>query len=67
MCSDTEWERFTRRVQELVDDRQLREFVAEATERIEALIGELKGCGCASDDPDWARGRGRRSRTEWVA
>ncbi len=67
MCSYQEWDRFTRRVQEAVDEGQLREFVANAAARIEALVDELKGCGCATENADWVRGRGRRSRTDWIA
>jgi hypothetical protein len=67
MCSYQEWERFTHRVQEAVDEGQLREFVADAAARIEALVNELKGCGCPAHNADWVGGRGRRSRTEWVA
>jgi hypothetical protein len=67
MCSYQEWERVARRVQEAVDEGQVREFVADAAARIEALIDELKSWACAPEDADWVRGRGRRSRTEWVA
>jgi len=67
MCSHEEWERFTRRVQGAVDEGELREFVADAVARIEALVEELKSRACAPEDADWACGRGRRSRTEWVA
>ena len=65
MCGYQEWERFTRRVQESVDEGQLREFVADAAARIEALVNELMGCGCPGENADWVGGRGRRSRTEW--
>ena len=37
MCSYQEWERVTRRVQEAVDEGQLREFVADAAARVEAF------------------------------
>jgi hypothetical protein len=67
MCSYEEWERLARRVQEAVDEGQVREFVADAAARVEALVDELKGWACAREDADWVRGRGRRSRPEWVA
>jgi hypothetical protein len=67
MCSYEEWERFTRRIQEAVDEGQLREFVADAAGRVEALVDELKDWACAPEDADWACARGRRSRPEWVA
>ena len=53
MCSYQEWERVARHVREAVDEGQAWEFVAEATARIEALVDELKGCGCAIDNADW--------------
>jgi len=67
MCSHQEWERLARRVHEAVDDRRVREFVADAAACIEALADELKGRGCAREDAHWARARGRRPRTEWIA
>ena len=67
MCSYQEWERVTRRVQEAVDEGQLREFVADAAARVEAFLADLKSWGCASEDAGWVRERGRRSGTEWVA
>ena len=67
MCSHQEWESLRRRFQQAVDEGQLREFVADATARIEAFVDELKSRACAPEDADWVCGRGRRSRTEWVA
>ena len=66
MCSYQEWERVARHVREAVDEGQVREFVADAVAGIEALVDELKGCGCTTENAEWARGPGRRSRTEWV-
>jgi hypothetical protein len=66
MCSHQEWERFTRRFEETIGEGQVREFVADAAARIEALVEELKRRACAPEDADWACGRGRRSRTQWV-
>ena len=67
MCTYQEWERVTRRVQEAVDEGQLREFLADAAARAEAIVDDLKRRACTQEDPRWIRGRGRRSRTEWVA
>jgi hypothetical protein len=67
MCSYQEWERFTRRIQQAVDEDELREFVADAAARIEAFAEELKSRARAPAGADWARGCGRRSRNEWVA
>jgi hypothetical protein len=67
MCSHQEWESLRRRFREAVDEGELREFVADAVTRIEAFAEELRSRGCAREDDHWARGCGRRSRTEWVA
>ena len=67
MCSYQEWERLARRVNQAVDEGQLREFVADAAARIESLVDELNSRACAPEDADGVRRRGRRSRTEWVA
>jgi hypothetical protein len=67
MCGYKEWERLTRRVQQTVDEGQLREFVADAATRMEALADELRSWACAPKESDWVRGCGQRSRTEWVA
>jgi hypothetical protein len=65
MCSYQEWERLTSRLQEAVDDGRLREFLADAAARVEALVDELKGRACAPEDADWVGSR--HSGTEWVA
>ena len=67
MCSYQEWERLTRRFRAAVDEDRLREFVADAAACVEAFVDELKSQACAPEDAEWVRGRGRRSRTEWVA
>ena len=67
MCSYQEWERLARRVNQAVDQGQLREFVAEAVACVESLVDELRSRACAPEDADGVRRRGRRSRTEWVA
>jgi len=66
MCSCQEWERLRRHVQEAVNERQLREFLADAAARVEAFVDDLKVQACAPEDANWARGRRRRSATEWV-
>ena len=45
MCSYQEWERRIRRVQEAVDEGQLREFLADAAARVEAFQDEGKAGG----------------------
>ena len=67
MCSHQEWESLRRRFQEAVDEDELREFVADAAARVEAFIEDLKRRACAPENADWACGRGRWSRAEWVA
>jgi hypothetical protein len=67
MCSHQEWESFRRRFQEAVDEGELRLLAADAVARFEAFVDELKRRACVPEDPDWVRGSGRRSRTEWVA
>jgi hypothetical protein len=67
MCSYEEWERLARVVHERVDEHQVREFVAGAAARVEALVDELECWACSSQDADRIRGRARRSRREWVA
>jgi hypothetical protein len=67
MCNHEEWQNVRRRVEQAVDENQLRELVEDAAARVEALMDQLKRSGCWSQDAEWVRGRGRRSRTEWVA
>lgn len=67
MCSYPQCERLASRAQEAVDEGQVREFVADVAARIDAFVEELKSHACAPGDADWIRGRGRRSRTDWVA
>jgi hypothetical protein len=66
MCSHAEWEHLARRVEESIDEGHLRDFVSDAAARLQALIDEIMSCGCAPENAEWVRGRGRRSRTEWV-
>ncbi len=67
MCSSKEWERVARRVHERVDEDQVREFVAGAAARVEALIDELGCWACQPEGTNWVRGRGRRTWREWIA
>lgn len=67
MCSHQEWERLARRFAAAIDEDRVREFVADAVTWVEALVEELNGRSCAPENPDWASGRGRRSRPDWVA
>jgi len=67
MCSHQDWDDLRRRFQEVIDEGELREFVADAMTRVESFVEELKSRGCVPEDADWVRGRGRRSPTEWVA
>jgi len=66
MCSYAEWERLVRRVEETVGEGHVRDLVSDAAARIDALIDEIMGRACAPENAEWVRGRGRRSRPEWV-
>jgi hypothetical protein len=67
MCSHQGWESFRRRFQEAIDEGELREFVTDAAARLQAFVDELKSRSCGPEDAGWGRGRGRRSRAEWIA
>jgi len=67
MCSQQEWERLRRRVEDAIDDGQLRELAADAIASVEAFVEELRSRACVPEGSDWVRGRGTGSRTEWVA
>jgi hypothetical protein len=67
MCGQQEWENVRRRFEDALDECQLRELAADALASIEALVEELRSRACAPEGADWVRGRGRRSRTDWVA
>jgi hypothetical protein len=66
MCSQAEWERFKRRVEESVPEGELRELLADAAARVEALVDDIMSHACAPEQRDWGCGRARRSRPEWV-
>ena len=66
MCSYAEWENLVRRVQEAVEERQVRDLVADAAARIETVIDSVMGWACAPEDAGWVRACGPRSRREWV-
>jgi hypothetical protein len=68
MCSYQQWESLGRRFHEAVDEDQVREFVADAAARVEALVEELMSRARDPENADWGcGGRHHRSRTEWVA
>jgi hypothetical protein len=67
MCGQQQGESLRRRFEDVVDEGQLRALVAEALASIEAFVDELRSRACPPDGADWVRGRGRCSRTEWVA
>jgi hypothetical protein len=66
MCSQAEWERFKRRVEESVEEGELRDLLADAAARVEALVEDIVSHACAPERRDWGCGRARRSRPEWV-
>jgi hypothetical protein len=67
VCSYEQWETLAHRFQEGFEEGQLRQFLADAVDRVEALLDELTCCACARENRDWASGRGRRTRPEWIA
>jgi hypothetical protein len=67
MCGQQEWENVRRRFEDAIDDGELREFTADTLASIEAFVEGLRSRACAPQGADWVGGRGRRSRTEWVA
>jgi hypothetical protein len=66
MCSHAEWENLVRRVEEAVEEGQVRDLVSDAAARIDALIDSVMGWACAPENADWICARGSRSRREWV-
>jgi len=66
MCSYAEWENLVRRVEEAVEEGQVRDLVSDAAARVDALIDSVLGWSCAPDNADWLRACGPRSRREWV-
>jgi hypothetical protein len=65
MCSRAEWEDFVRKVEDVVEEGQLRDFIADAGARIDALIDEINALACRAEKAEWVRGR-QRPGTEWV-
>lgn len=63
MCSNPEWERLRRKVEDAVESEDLRSFMAA---RVEALIDEIKLWTCASENAQWIRRCEQRSRPDWV-
>jgi len=66
MCSYAEWEDLARRVEETVEEGRVRDLVADAAARIDALLDSLVGLVCTPENGECVRGRGPRSRPEWV-
>jgi hypothetical protein len=66
MCSRTEWDCFVRRVEDAVEEGQLRDFVSDAAARIDALIDELAAWACPPENAERFRGPRQRSRPDWV-
>ena len=66
MCSHAEWEKLRRRVEDAVESEDLRSLMSEAAARVEALVDEIKLWTCASENAEWIRRCGRRSRPDWV-
>ena len=46
MCNHEEWQNVRRRVEQAVDEGQLRELVEDAAARVEALMDQLRRSGC---------------------
>jgi hypothetical protein len=66
MCSRAEWDYFVRRVEDAVEEGQLRDFISDAAARIDALIDDITAWACPASNAEWVRGRRRRPRPEWV-
>jgi hypothetical protein len=66
MCSCQEWERILRRFEQTVEERQLRDLVADAAARIDALIECVMAAACAPEEADRVRAHRSRSQREWV-
>jgi hypothetical protein len=66
MCSHAEWDYFVRRVEDAVEDGELRDFISDAAARIDALIDEITAWACPAEKAEWAGGRRRRPRPESV-
>jgi hypothetical protein len=66
MCSRTEWDYFVRRVEDAVEEGQLRDLVSDAAARIDALIEEITAWACPPENAERFRGRRQRSGPEWV-
>jgi hypothetical protein len=62
MCSRAEWQCFVRRVEDVVEEGQLRDFVSDAAARIDALIEEITARACPPEQREWVR---ERQRPEW--
>jgi hypothetical protein len=66
MCSQAEWDKLRRRVEDAVESEDLRNLMSEAAARVEALIDEIKVWTCAPENAGWVRRCQRRSRSQWA-
>jgi hypothetical protein len=66
MCSCEQWETFVRRFEHTVEDRQVRDLVADASARIDALIECITAAACVPDEADSVRPHRSRSQREWI-
>jgi len=66
MCSDAEWEKLRRRVEDAVESEDLRDFLSDAYACAEALIDEFKVWTRGPENAEWLRGCRARRRPEWV-
>jgi hypothetical protein len=66
MCSRAEWDYFVRRVEDAVEEGELRDFISDAASCIDALIDEITAWACPAENAEWFRGRRQRPRPEWI-
>jgi hypothetical protein len=66
MCSCEEWEKFLRRLEHTAEERQVRDLVADAAARIDALIESVVAVACVPEEADRVRAHRSRSQREWI-
>jgi hypothetical protein len=66
MCSCEEWEKFLRRFEHTVEERQVRDLVADAAARIDALIECVMAAACVPEEADRDRAHRSGSQREWI-
>jgi hypothetical protein len=66
MCSQAEWERLKRMVEESIEEGDLRDLFADAAACVETLVEGIRSHACAHARRDWGCGRRARRRPEWV-